>query len=135
MNSAAQTSAWILPSHSHSENNVKNQLLDKLLQPQLSYALLELKRDPKRNYSAIFERSREHTARSHAHINWFKLAQHLDIGQTFLTRVIVKIFPEAKKFNNDDLTHLQLPNVSRTQPTRYKMSMMPWLQKLYTVTA
>ena len=29
-----------LPSHSHSENNIKNQFLDNLLRPQLSHALL-----------------------------------------------------------------------------------------------
>ena len=119
-----------LPSHSHSEKNLKNQLLDKLLQPQDSHALLERKRDLKRNYSAIFERSLEHTARSQASGNRFKLAQHFDIGQTFFTRVFVKIFPGAKKFNNDDLAHLQLPNVLRAQLTRYKMTMMLWLQKL-----
>ena len=45
-----------LPSHSHSENNLKNQLLDNLLRPQLSQALLERERDFKRIYSATFER-------------------------------------------------------------------------------
>ena len=43
-----------LTSHSHSEKNLKNQLLDNLSQPQLSQALLEQKRDFKRNYSATF---------------------------------------------------------------------------------
>ena len=52
-----------LPSHSHSENNMKNQLLDNLLKPQLSQALLERERDFKRIYSATFERCREQTAR------------------------------------------------------------------------
>ena len=59
----------VLPSHSHSENNLKNQLLDNLLQPQLSGALLERERDFKRIYSATFERCREQTARSHAYRN------------------------------------------------------------------
>ena len=44
-----------LPSHSHSENSLKNQLLDNLLRPQLSQALLERERDFKRIYSATFE--------------------------------------------------------------------------------
>ena len=48
-----------LPSHSHSENNMKNQLLDNLLKPQLSQAFLERERDFKRIYSATFERWRE----------------------------------------------------------------------------
>ena len=72
------------PSHSHSENNLKNQLLDNLLRPQLSHALLERERDFKRIYSATFERSRDQTARSHAYRNRFKLGQHLEIGQKVL---------------------------------------------------
>ena len=70
-----------LPSHSHSENNLKNQLLESLLRPQLSHALLEREGDFKRIYSAISERCREQTARSHAYRNRFKLGQHLEIGQ------------------------------------------------------
>ena len=70
-----------LPSHSHSENNLKNQLLDNLLRPQLSHALPERERDFKRIYSATFERCREQTARSHAYRNRLKLGQHLEIGQ------------------------------------------------------
>ena len=58
-----------LPSHSHSENNLKKQLLDNLLRPQLSRALLERERDLKRIYSATFERCRDQTARSHAYRN------------------------------------------------------------------
>ena len=45
-----------LPSHSHNENNLKNQLLDNLLRPQLSHALLERERDFKGIDSATFER-------------------------------------------------------------------------------
>ena len=73
-----------LPSHSHSENNLKNQLLDNLLRPQFSHALLERERDSKRIYSATFEKYREQTARSHAYKNRFKLGQHLEIGQKVL---------------------------------------------------
>ena len=73
-----------LPPHSHSENNLKNQLLDNLLRPQLSHALLERERDFKRIYSATFGRCREQAARSHAYRNWFKLGQHLEIGQKVL---------------------------------------------------
>ena len=75
-----------LPFHSHSENQLKNQLLDNLLRPQLSHALLERERDFKRIYSATFERCREQTTRSHAYRNRFKLGQHLDIGQKLLSR-------------------------------------------------
>ena len=73
-----------LPPHSHSENNMKNQLQDGLLKPQLSQALLERERDFKRIYSATCERCREQTTRSHAYRNRFKLGHHLDIGQKVL---------------------------------------------------
>ena len=73
-----------LPSHSHSENNLKSQILDNLLRPQFSHALLERERDFKRIYCATFERCREQTARSHAYRNRFKLGQHLEIGQKVL---------------------------------------------------
>ena len=73
-----------LPSHSHSENNLKNQLLDNLLRPQLSHVLLERERDFKRIYSATFERCREQTARSHAYRNRFKLGQYSEIEQQVL---------------------------------------------------
>ena len=72
------------PTISHSENNLKNQLLDNLLRPQLSNALLQRERDFKRIYSATFERCREQTARSHAYRNPFKLGQHLQIRQKVL---------------------------------------------------
>ena len=70
-----------LPSHSQSENNLKNQLLDNLLRPQLSHALMERESDFERIYSATFERCREQTTRSHAYRNRLKLGQHLEIGQ------------------------------------------------------
>ena len=98
-----------LPSHSKSENNLKNQLLDNLLRPQLSHALLERERDFKRIYSAFFERCLEQTARSHAHRNRFKLGQHLAIGQKVLYENIAQTFPRARSFK-DDSDPLQLQN-------------------------
>ena len=73
-----------LTSHSHSENSLKNELLDNLLQPQLSQALLERERTFKKNFSSTFERCREQTTRSHAYRNRFKLGHHLEIGQKVL---------------------------------------------------
>ena len=70
-----------LPSHSHSENILKNELLDNLLQPHLSQALLERERTFRQIYSSKFERCREQTARSHAYRNCFKFRHHLEIGQ------------------------------------------------------
>ena len=86
-----------LPPHSHSENNLKNQLLDNLLRPQLSHPLLERERDFKRIYSATFERCREQTARSHAYRNRFKLGQHLKIGQKVLYENHRQDFSKSQK--------------------------------------
>ena len=73
-----------LPSHSHSENSLKNKLLDNLLQPQLSRPLLESERTFKHIYSSTFEQCREQAARSHAYRNRFKLGYRLEIGQKIL---------------------------------------------------
>ena len=69
------------PSHSHIQMNLKNQLLDNLLRPQLSHALLERGCDFKRIFSATFERFLEQTVGSHANRKRSKLGQHLEIGQ------------------------------------------------------
>ena len=74
----------VLPSHSHSENSLNNELLDNLLQPQLSKALLERERTFRHIYSSIFERCREQTAWSHAYGNRFKLGHQFDVGQKVL---------------------------------------------------
>ena len=73
-----------LPPHTHDGNSTKNELLQKLLRPQLSQALLDKERDFKRIYSSTFERCREQTTRSHAYRNIFKLGHHLDVGQKVL---------------------------------------------------
>ena len=65
-------------------NNLKNQLLENVLRPQLSHALLERERDFKRIYSATFERCREQIAISHSYRNRFRLGQHLEIEQNVL---------------------------------------------------
>ena len=86
-----------LPSHSDSETNVKNDLLDKLLQPQLSQALLERERTFKQISSSTFERSPQQTARSHAYRNRFKLGHHLKIGQKVLYENHKQDFTRSQK--------------------------------------
>ena len=73
-----------LPPHSHDENCTKNELLQKLLRPQLSQALLDRERDFKRSYSSTFEQCREQTARSHAYRSRYKLGYLLAVGQKTL---------------------------------------------------
>ena len=94
-----------LPFHSQSENNLKNQLLDNLLRPQLSQALLEHERDLKKIYSATFERCREQTPRPHTYRNQFQLGRHLDIGH--LQENHRQDLSKAKNFNGDDSDSLQ----------------------------
>ena len=73
-----------LLSHSHSENSLKNEVMDNLLQPHLSQVFLERERTFKQNFSSTFERCWEQTARSHAYRNRFGLGHHLDIRQKVL---------------------------------------------------
>ena len=108
-----------LPSHSHSENNLKNQLLDNLLRPQLSHGLLERERDFKRIYSATFERRREQTARSHAYKNRFKLGKHLKIGQKVLYENHCQDLSKSQKFRQRQLRHFTI--TKRVTNTTYQI--------------
>ena len=92
-----------LPSHSHKENNLKNQLLDNLLRLKLSQALLERERDFRRIYSATLESCREETARSHAYRNRFKLGKQLEIGQNFLHENHSQDLSKSQKFQQGRL--------------------------------
>ena len=73
-----------IPSHSHSENSLKNELLDNLLQPQLSQTFLERERTFKQIYSSTCKQCRDQTARSYAYRNRFKLGHPLEVGQKVL---------------------------------------------------
>ena len=84
-----------LPSHSHGENSLTNELLDNLLQPQLSQALLERERIFKQSYSLSLERCREQTARSHAYHNCFKLRPPRDRTESTLRKSQTR--PHLKK--------------------------------------
>ena len=86
-----------LPPHTHHENSTKNELLQKLLRPQLSRILSNRGRDFKQIYFSTFQRRREKTARSHACRNRFKLGHHLH-GQKFFLRK-----PAAKPIINQKL--------------------------------
>ena len=108
-----------LPSHSHSENNLKNQFLDNLLRPQLSQALLERERDFKRIYSATFGACREQTARSHAYRNRFKLGQHLEIGQKILYESHRQDLSKSQKFQQRRLGHFTV--TKRVTNTTYQV--------------
>ena len=108
-----------LPSHSHSENNLKNQLQDNLLRPQLSDALLERERDFKRIYSATFERCREQTARWHAYRHRFKLGQHLEIRQKVLYENHRQDISKSQKFQQRRLRPFTF--IRRVTSTTYQI--------------
>ena len=108
-----------LPSHSHSENNLNNQLLDNLLRPQLSHSLLERECDFERIYSATFERCREQTTRSHAYRNRFKMGQHLDIGQKVLFENHRQDLSRSQKFQLRRLGPFTVPK--RVTNTTYQI--------------
>ena len=70
-----------LPPHSHSENSLKNELLDNLLQPQLSQALLYKDRTFKQICSSNLECCREQTARI------TRLSQSIQAGTPLRDRI------------------------------------------------
>ena len=69
-----------MPPHTHDEN----ELLQKILRPELSQVLLDRERDFNCNHFPTFERCREQTTHYHAYTNRFKLGPHLDNGQKVL---------------------------------------------------
>ena len=87
-----------LPSHSHSENSLKNDLSDNLLQRLMSQAPLKRERTFKQIFSSTLERCREQTARSHAYRNRFKLGHHLEIGQKVLYENHKQDLTRSQKF-------------------------------------
>ena len=94
-----------LLSHSHSEKGLENELLDNLLQPQLSQALLERERTFKQIYSSTFERCREQTATSHAYRNHLELGHHLEIGQNVLYENLNQDLTRSQKLQQRRLGH------------------------------
>ena len=103
-----------LPSYSHSRDNIKNQLLDNLLKPQLSQALLERERDFKRIYSATFERCREETAQSDAYRNRFILGHHFDTGQKVLYENHRPVLSKSQKLQQRRLRSFTVTKLGRS---------------------
>ena len=120
-----------LPSHSHSKNSLKKELLDNLLQPQLSQVLLERERTFKQIYSSTFERCREQTARSHAYRNLFKLGHYLEIGQKVLYENHKQDLTRGQKLQQRRLGPLLSPSVSPIPPTKSRTIKTLQLSKLF----
>ena len=73
-----------LKPHSHSENQLPNKSLDRLLRPQLSNELLHRENEFKRIYSSTYQRCRQITSKAHEHRNRFKLGRPIKTGQKVL---------------------------------------------------
>ena len=98
---------------------MKTELLDNLLQPQLSQALLERERNFKQIYSSTFERYREQTARLHAYRNRFKLGHHLEIGQNVLYENHKQDLTRSQKLQQRQLRHFTV--TKRITNTTYQI--------------
>ncbi len=70
--------------HSHSENEVKNDSIDKLLRTKLSDSILQRENRFKNVYSDTYRRCREVTTKAHEYRNRFKLGRELPIDQKVL---------------------------------------------------
>ena len=66
--------------HTHSENQLLNKSLDRLLRPQLSQ-LIARENNFKRIYSSTYQRCRQITSKAHEYRNRFKLGRSINIGQ------------------------------------------------------
>ena len=70
-----------LQPHTHSENSLPNNSLNRLLRPQLSDELLKRENEFKRIYSSTYQRCRQITSKAHEHRNRYKLGRPISTGQ------------------------------------------------------
>ena len=70
-----------LKPHTHSENQLQNKTLGRLLRPQLSDELIARENDFKRIYSSTYQRYRQITSKAHEYRDRFKLGRPIKIGQ------------------------------------------------------
>ena len=70
-----------LQSHTHSENNVPNNSLCRVLRPQFSDEILKRKNEFKQIYSSAYQRWRQITSKAHEHPNRFKLGRPISVRQ------------------------------------------------------
>ena len=70
-----------LQPHTHSENNLPNNSLNRLLRPQLSQQLLKRENEFEQIYSSTYQRCRQITSKEHEHRKRFKLGRPIGTGQ------------------------------------------------------
>ena len=70
-----------LKPHKHSENQIPNKPLHRLLRPQLSDEYIAREKDYKRIYSSTYQRCCQITSKAHEYRNQFILGKPIHIGQ------------------------------------------------------
>ena len=70
-----------LQSHTHSENSLPNNSLNRLLRLQLSDEILKRENEIKRIYSSTYQQFRQIKSKAHKHRNRFKLGPPISTGQ------------------------------------------------------
>ena len=70
-----------LQPHTHSENSLPNNSLNRLHRPQLSDELLKRENEFKRICTSTYQRCRQITSKAHEHRNRFKLGRPISAGQ------------------------------------------------------
>ena len=70
-----------LQSHTHSENSLPNNSVNRLLRPKLSDEVLKWENECKRIYFSTYQRCRQITSKAHEHQNRFKLGRPINTGQ------------------------------------------------------
>ena len=88
-----------LHSHMHSENNLPNNFINCLLQPQLFDELLKRENEFKRIYSSTYQRCRQNTSKAHEHRNRFKLGRPMSTGQKVFSENHAQDLMRSQKLN------------------------------------
>ena len=73
-----------LQSHTHSENSLPNNSLNRLHRPQFSDEQLKRENEFKQIYSSTYQRCRQNTSKAHEHRNRLKFGRLINAGQKAL---------------------------------------------------
>ena len=84
-------------SHTHSENSLPNNSLNRLLRTQLSDELLKRENEFKRIFSSTYQRCRQITSKAHEHRNRFKLGRPINTGQKLFLESHVQDLTRSQK--------------------------------------
>ena len=89
-----------LQSHTHSENNLPKNSLNRLFRPQLSDELLKPEKEHKQFFSSTYQRCRQITSKTHEHWNQYKLGRPISVGQKIFLENHAQDLMKLKNWNN-----------------------------------